>query len=341
MNRRYGALWKFSAFAAVMIVLTAALFLMFGQYRSGSGNTYTAVFTDVSRLKSGDTVRAAGIQVGTVRDIRLTAGEQVVVRFDADRNVPLTTATRAAVRYLNLTGDRYLELVDQPGSTRLLPEGSQIPVDRTAPALDLDLLLGGLKPVISSLNPEDVNGLSNALLQIFQDQGSSLDSLLSQSASFTTSVADKSEIIQQVIDNLHVVTERLAKHGDQFSGALADLEQLVSGLAGDRDTVASAIESLSAGTRSLAQLLGSTRQPLRGSLSQLDTLTSNLVADLPKIDDALQRAPGNYRRLQRLGSYGAWLNYYLCGVQVRVTDLQGRTAVFPWIKQETGRCADN
>ena len=60
----------------------------------------------------------------------------------------LTTGTKAAVRYLNLVGDRYLELVDGPGSTRILPAGAQIPVDRTAPALDLDLLLGGLKPVI-------------------------------------------------------------------------------------------------------------------------------------------------------------------------------------------------
>ena len=43
------------------------------------------------------------------------------------------TGTQAAVRYLNLVGDRYLELVDGPGSTRLLPPGSQIPVDRTQP----------------------------------------------------------------------------------------------------------------------------------------------------------------------------------------------------------------
>ncbi len=38
------------------------------------------------------------------------------MKFDADRNIVLTTGTRAAVRYLNLVGDRYLELVDGPGS---------------------------------------------------------------------------------------------------------------------------------------------------------------------------------------------------------------------------------
>lgn len=92
------------------------------------------------------------------------------MKFDADRNVVLTEGSRAAVRYLNLVGDRYLELLDGPGSPKRLPAGGQIPVSRTAPALDLDLLLGGLKPVTQGLNPHDVNALTAGLLQVFQGQ---------------------------------------------------------------------------------------------------------------------------------------------------------------------------
>ena len=125
-------------------------------------------------------MRVAGIRVGTVNGVSLRDDKKVVVTFDADRNIVLTTGTRAMVRYLNLVGDRYLELVDGPGSTKILPPGSQIPVDRTAPALDLDLLLGGLKPVIQGLNPQDVNALTASLVQIFQGQGGTLESLLSQ-----------------------------------------------------------------------------------------------------------------------------------------------------------------
>ena len=91
------------------------------------------MFADASGLKAGDSVRVAGVRVGTVNGVALQPDNKVVVDFDADRNVVLTTGTKAAVRYLNLVGDRYLELVDGPGSTRILPPGSQIPVDRTAP----------------------------------------------------------------------------------------------------------------------------------------------------------------------------------------------------------------
>ncbi len=141
-------------------MLTAFLFFIFGQMRTGATNGYSAVFADASRLEAGDTVRVAGIRVGTVQDVSLQSRTaRCWSKFDADRNIVLTTGTKAAIRYLNLVGDRYLELVDSPGSTKILPVGSQIPEDRTAPALDLDLLLGGLKPVIQGLNPQDVNAL--------------------------------------------------------------------------------------------------------------------------------------------------------------------------------------
>ena len=116
---------KFGAFVGVMVLLTAALFFIFGQYRTGSTNSYSAVFTDVSGLRPGDSVRAAGMRVGTVGSLSMRPNSTVLVKFDADRNVLLTTGSKAAVRYLNLVGDRYLELADGPGSTRLLTAGAQ------------------------------------------------------------------------------------------------------------------------------------------------------------------------------------------------------------------------
>jgi len=335
-----GTLLKFGTFTVVMVALTALLFMMFGQYRSGSTDRYSAVFADASRLKAGDSVRAAGIRVGTVREVTLEPDDHVLVVFDADANVVLTTGSRAAIRYLNLVGDRYLELLDGPGSTRLLVPGSQIPLSQTAPALDLDVLLGGLKPVIQGLNPRDVNALTGSLLQIFQGQGDTLESLLSKTSSFTNSLADNSQTVESLIDNLDTVAATLSRDGDQFAGALDRLNRLVSELSANRDTVGEAIESLSAGTASIAELLSAARPPLAGVVDQLNRLAPNVTGDKATLDTALQRAPGNYRKLVRLGAYGSWLNFYICGLSVRVSDLQGRTAVFPWIKQDVGRCAD-
>ncbi|KMO80590.1 MCE family protein [Mycolicibacterium chubuense] len=340
MTRATGTLVKFGIFAVVMVLLTAFLFMAFSQYRSGSTSSYSAVFGDASRLKTGDSVRVAGVRVGTVDAIELQNDKSVLVTFDADRTVVLTTGTKAAVRYLNLTGDRYLELLDGPGSTRVLPPGAQIPKERTAGALDLDLLLGGLRPVVQGLNPQDVNALTSALVQIFQGQGTTLDSLLSKTSSFSTTLADNSAVVQQLIDNLRTVVDTIGKDGDKFSDAIDRLEQLVSGLSQDRDPIGTAITALDSGTASLTDLLTQARPPLAGSVDQLNRLAPLLDDHQIVLDRALQRGPENYRKLARLGSYGSWIMYYICGLSIRVTDLQGRTAVFPMIKQEGGRCAE-
>lgn len=331
---------KLGAFGLVMIVLTGFLFAIFGEYRGGSTSDYSAVFRDASRLKEGDSVRVAGVRVGTVGSVNLQDDKNVVVEFDTDRTVALTTGTKAAVRYLNLVGDRYLELIDAPGSTRLMPAGAQIPVDRTEPALDLDLLLGGLKPVIQGLNPQDVNALTGSLIQILQGQGGTLESLFAKTSSFTSSLADNNQVIEQLIDNLNTTIDTLAKDGERFSGTVDRLEQLVSGLSGDRDPLGEAITSLENGTASIAGLLDQARPPLAGTVDELNRLAILLDSDKASLETALIKSPDNYKKLVRLGAYGSWIMYYICGLTVRVTDLEGRTAVFPWIKQETGRCME-
>ena len=250
---------KVGIFMAVMLLLTAALFAIFGQYRGGAQNTYTAIFQDVSSLKSGDSVRVAGVKVGTVKDVSLQPDNTVTVGFGADRDIVLTSGTTAAVRYLNLVGDRYLELLDTPGSAKIQPPGSVIPAERTQAALDLDLLLGGLKPVVEGLNPQAVNALTNSLIQILQGQEGNVESLFSKTSAFSTALADNSQTVQQLIDNLNAVVATIDKDGGKFSAAVDKLEQLISGLAADRDPIGTAISALDSGTASLTDLLSQAR----------------------------------------------------------------------------------
>jgi phospholipid/cholesterol/gamma-HCH transport system substrate-binding protein len=278
--------------------------------------------------------------VGTVNSISLRPDKKVVVKFDADRDIALTDGTRAAVRYLNLVGDRYLELIDGPGSAKRLGSGGQIPMDRTAPALDLDLLLGGLKPLVQGLNAHDVNELSASLLQVFQGEGGTIDSLFAKTTSFSNALADNDHTVQQLIDNLNTVVSTLAKDGPKFSGAIDQLERLLTGLAHDREPIGAAIDALSRGTASLADLLSNARRPLAGTVDQLSRLAPLLDEDKDRIDTALQKAPLNYRKLVRLGTMGATIPYYLCGAWLRGTDLQGKTVVAPWFRSDAGRCAE-
>lgn len=331
---------KFFVFSVVTAMLTVALFFVFGQYTTGSRVQYSALFTNVSRLKTGQTVRVAGIRVGTVRAVALRPDKTVAVTFDVAPDVLLAEGTRAVIRYLNLVDDRYLELQEGPGSTRALPAGSQIPIERTAPALDLDLLLGGLRPVTQGLDPKDVNALSAALIEAFQGEGGTLKSLLSKTASFTRTLSDNDQTVQELIDNLNTVVATVNREGGQFSDGIDRLQRLITGLSQDRDTIGTAIDSLDRGTASVADLLGRSRKPLGEMVSQLNRLTPLLDQDKNLVDASLQRLPHNYKKLLRVTSYGSWANAYMCGLEVRISDMQYRTVQVGIFHQTTGRCAE-
>ncbi|AHH16180.1 MCE family protein MceB [Nocardia nova SH22a] len=339
MSPRSAPLLKFSAFAVVMVVLSAFLVLVFGQYRTGSTNSYSAVFTDSSGVHSGESVRVAGVEVGKIRGVHLRDDQKVVVDFDADRDVVLTGGTKVAIRYLNLVGDRYLELTDGPGSTQVLRPGSRIPLAQTTPALDLDLLLGGLKPVLQGLNPNDVNSLTWSLVQIVQGQENTMDSLLTKTASFSSKLADTSDVVGKLIDNLNIVMKTLSDNGSQFSDAIDRLEQLITQLSQDRDPIGSAIDALDKGTASVADLLTQARPSLAANIEQLSRLAPAVDNNKGELDAALGRAPENFRKMVRTGAYGSFIQYFVCGLTIRVNDPSGQVVQLPWIETKTGRCA--
>ena len=122
--------------------------------------------------QSGQVVRFAGVPVGSVQKVKLNPDNSVDVTFDVNSRYQLYTSTRAVVRYQNLVGDRYLEITSGPGELRKLPPGSTIVRQNTQPALDLDALLGGLKPVLKGLDGNKVNEVSNAVIELTRARSS-------------------------------------------------------------------------------------------------------------------------------------------------------------------------
>jgi phospholipid/cholesterol/gamma-HCH transport system substrate-binding protein len=172
--KRHGNLLNVGIFTAAMLLVAAMLVVVFGEFRFAPGNSYHANFTEASRLKAGQDVRIAGVPVGAVKAIKLNEDNTVDVSFDVSDKYQLYTSTRAVVRYENLVGDRYLEITSGPGELRKLPAGATIPKQNTQPALDLDALLGGLRPVLKGLDGVKVNELSSAVIELLQGQGGAL-----------------------------------------------------------------------------------------------------------------------------------------------------------------------
>src|SRR3954464_9800392 len=197
-----GTAIKLGAFSLVLLLFTAIIVVVFGQFRFDRTNGYTAEFSNASGLRAGQFVRASGVEIGKVESVELAdGGQRVKVNFNVDRTLPLFQSTPAQIRYQDLIGNRYLELQrgDGDGADRVLPPGGFIPLSRTQPALDLDALIGGFKPLFKALDPDKVNNIASSIVTVFQGQGGTINDILDQTASLTSALADRDQAIGEVI----------------------------------------------------------------------------------------------------------------------------------------------
>ncbi len=161
---------KLGAFTTVVLLVLLVLANTMLNRVSGDTRTFQAEFTNVSNLRPGDDVRAAGVRVGRVQKVELH-GTTARVSFNVSEHQPVYTDTRLSVRYQNLLGQRYLAMVPGADSAKRLTPGSVIPVKRTDPGFDLTALLNGFEPLFTSLEPEQINRLSSSIVAVMQGQG--------------------------------------------------------------------------------------------------------------------------------------------------------------------------
>jgi phospholipid/cholesterol/gamma-HCH transport system substrate-binding protein len=333
-----GAVARLVVFVVVCLLGMFALLSIYAQFRFDDGKTYTAIFDNVSGLANGNFVRVAGVEVGKVTRISVNADDTASVEFSANDSVVLTEGSRAAIRYDNLIGGRYLELLEGAGGIRKLPVGATIGLDRTERALDLDALIGGFRPLFRALDPNQVNALSGELIAAFQGQGDSIGSFLTQTASLTSALADRDQLIGEVIVNLNSALGSLAGQGDQFAKAVDSLSSLVAGLEARKQDISNGVAYANEASRSIADLLAQSRAPLKATVTQTDRVASTVLADKDFFDDFLNTLPDAYRALGRQALTGDYFSFYICDLVLKLNGKGGQPVYVKLAGQDSGRC---
>jgi phospholipid/cholesterol/gamma-HCH transport system substrate-binding protein len=305
---------KLGIFTAVSLVVTTVLAMIMGNFGFGSTTEYKALFSSASLLTKGDDVRIAGLTVGSVKKVQIHDRNHALVTFSVKSDVPLTRSSRADIRFLNLVGDRYMAVSQgEPGAARL-PHDAVIPMSQTTPALDLTALFNGFQPLFTALDPKEINDLSMNLVKVLQGEGGTIQSLLARTASLTNTLADRDELIGQVVDNLSGMLGTVDAHHQQLNTLVVQLKDWLGNVARDRNVIGRSVQNVSTLADELASLLVQARPAVKGDIHQIHRLAAILKTPESKaiINEALDRLPTMFRRQVRIGSYGSWYNYYLC-----------------------------
>ncbi len=275
----------------MLLLFTAIIIVVFGQMRFDRTTGYSAVFrtpADFGRVSSSAPPASRSARSSKVELI--DGGTKVRIDFDVDRSLQLFQGTTASIRYLNLIGDRYMEL-KRGDDQKLLPAGGTIPIERTQPALDLDALIGGFRPLFRALDPDKVNNIAQSIITIFQGQGGTINDILDQTASLTSALADRDQAIGEVVKNLNTVLDTTVKHQQQFDDTVQNFEKLITGLKNRADPIAKSVADISDAAGSVADLLGENRPLLQKTVTNLEILQQPLVDQKDQLNDILSSCP--------------------------------------------------
>ncbi len=308
---------KLAIFTVVTVTATALLAISIANVDLSETEDYTARFSDATLLLPGDDVRIAGVRVGQVEEVGIVDRKQAEVTFSVSANRKLPKNVTAQIKFRNLVGQRYVALTQGTGGdpNAVLEPGETIPLERTRPALDLTELFNGFKPLFRALSPDDVNKLSYEIIQVLQGEGGTVESLLAHTASLTSAIAGKDQVIGEVIANLNSALTTINQRGDKLSDLVVQVQQLVSGLAADREPIGDAIDALGGLADTTAGLLNEAREPLKQDIAALGGLVNNLNDSEAVVEHFIQFLPEKTAKLTRTVSYGSWFNFYLCSLE--------------------------
>ncbi|WP_433709331.1 MCE family protein [Nocardia sp. CA-084685] len=329
---------KLTIFLAITSIVSAMLVVVIGDLRFVSTRDYHALFTSASGMKVGDDVKVAGVPVGKVKSVDFAHDKLAEIAFTVDRDIEVLRSSTVAIRYKNLIGDRYLEMMVAPDGSGQRSENDPIPVSQTKPALDIDSLVNGFKPLLQGLDPDDANKLSASLIAVLNGQQQSIADFIRQMGSLGNTLADRDQVIGETIQSLDVALGAIHDTGDKFDHLVVDLQSLISGLDNDRATITAGLDQIDAGAAEVAQLLVDNRPAIGGDIEGLKQLASNLNADSSTLSLLLAKLPTTYPLITRVGSYGSFVNWFVCGLAIRYPAIGGGYQDTPMFVAPAERC---
>jgi phospholipid/cholesterol/gamma-HCH transport system substrate-binding protein len=269
-----------------------------------------AAFNDATGVASGDPVTLAGVKIGKVDGARVDHGV-AIVKLAIDRAVKLPRSTRIEIRYRNLLGLRVVNLDPGSGTGPYLAAGDLVPATQTEGPLDLDTIFNNLKPLLTGINPSDINALSEALVTAIAPHRADIDVILADTSKLLGTLSTKDEQIGSLIANLSTVTTAVSDQRVQLEDLLANLATLADTLAGDSGQLDRVLVNLNDATGELARLVKTNRSSLARDLGNIATVLelvhrhqADLVQILGHLDD-VQRAT------LKAMTYGEWVNLYI------------------------------
>ncbi|MGM7644837.1 MlaD family protein [Nocardia sp. JW2] len=263
---------------AVLLMIALGVVAVVG---TDAERVYHAELADAGALREGDDVRIAGIGVGRVRTLDLLA-DRVRMTFTVREDVAVGDQTILEIRMLTVVGGYYVAL--RPAGTAALGSAviprervilpynlTEVFQDAVRPVREIDgsVLRQNLAALSTSFDnsPDAFRSALRAagdLVAVLDTQNADISRALAFADEYLTALSGSSQVLAQLVRNLHTLETLVQTNKAIVSQALGDLSDVLRkasplGRAWDRDLRARAqpLADAVAGLENLGAHLGS------------------------------------------------------------------------------------
>jgi phospholipid/cholesterol/gamma-HCH transport system substrate-binding protein len=307
---------KLLIFTIVTVIVTTWLAMIIGNFRLfSSPYEISAEFSDATGVLTGDVVKAAGVTIGRVGGIEIVDGVAVVT-MTIDEGTEIPANVSAEVRFRNLVGQRMITLVPDPAGTdaALLEADDVIPLERTSPAFDLSALFNGLRPLIRSTNPEDINLVARELVKALSGREEEVEAIVGNTASLAKTLAGKDREIGILLDSINQVSGDLASRDAQLRTTLAALNDFLGDLAASKDDLNAALLTLDDAATRFNRIIEKNDENIEGELEDLAIIFDAVNDKRKDLKGAIRALPNFLVAAERVSSYGQWGNLHVIDI---------------------------
>ncbi|MFE0748957.1 MlaD family protein [Gordonia sp. NPDC058843] len=185
---------------------------------AGETVDYEATFGDVFGLTQNADVRMRGVQIGKVTGIELTEDARAEVAFHLQDEHRLRSEDKLAIRFQNLAGQRYVEVIRGDASAPTLPDGAT--VTETADSFDITTVFNGLRPLLSAADPAVYNRLATNLVALVDGGSDDMAPVLRDISTLTSYATDRTAVMETIVGNLERVSAQIGGRSANLSAIL-------------------------------------------------------------------------------------------------------------------------
>ncbi len=304
-----------SLFLVVAMATTWMVLVTLRRDVEGPTNEYSAMFTDVSGMHSGDDVRIAGVRVGRVDRVDLE-GTLAKVTFQVQKDQVVYKDTIASVTYQNIIGQRYLGLSQEPSADRTpLASGAQIPLENTRPSFDISYVLNGFEPLFGLMDPQQVDNLTNAVIKALQGDSGSVLTLITQTSALAETLAGPDQVLDELVTGLNNVATNLAARDTDLDALISQTHDVMVTLDDRRDQLVASVGSINAAVTRLATITDNIYPPLHDLLEREPGFLANMVGPGRERWSFMgSNISPFFKGFARITEGGTYADAYLCDV---------------------------